>query len=79
MAIADRGQPKARAWMEVTNKSKDAADCVPAGSTIAGPVCAPQASRGVDATVGFSRKLAGLGVYGRFMRGLETQAATYGT
>lgn len=60
---------RARAWVEIAlDKSKDAADCVPAGSSVAGPVCAPKVSWGLDVTIGLFSKADGLGLYSRFMQ-----------
>lgn len=58
---------RARAWVEITDKTRDSADCVPAGSSVAGPICAPKVSWGLDFTVGLFSKADGLGLYTRYM------------
>ena len=59
---------KTRAWAEVTDKSKNAANCVLGTATDFAPACAPRFSWGVDLTIGLLSKADGLGIYARYMR-----------
>ncbi len=58
---------KARLWGEVTDKSKDVANCSPEGPQSIFR-CAPRASWGADFTAGLFSKADGLGFYLRLMQ-----------
>jgi hypothetical protein len=59
---------KVRAWTEITDKSRDTADCGPSGPLGGDAACAPQVGWGLDLTIGLFSKADGLGVYTRYMQ-----------
>jgi hypothetical protein len=67
-----RPQFRVSAWLEVTDKREDSADCGVVGGTgyEAGP-CAPQLGWGADINVGLGSRVDYLGLYGRFYHGQD--------